>query len=81
MRARSEGRLLNGKMGIMVRKTTVRWIPISLEIYIRMILLVRSNWRIGRIPFVERKSRPTGYQSKGIGERKDGSKLSRNKRS
>jgi len=51
----------------MNRKTTVRGIPISLEMYIRHILLIRKNWRIGRIPFDWRKFRHTGYQSRGIG--------------
>jgi hypothetical protein len=78
---RYEGRLLNGTMRMMVRKTKVRWIPISLEMHIRRIVLVRSDWRIGRIPFAWRKFRLTGYQSKGIGERWDGSKLSREKHS
>jgi hypothetical protein len=72
---------LNGTMRMMVRTTTVQWIPISLELHIRRILLVPSDWRIGRIPFARRKFRLTGYQSKGIGERGDGSKLSRGKRS
>jgi len=69
--ARYEGRLLNGTMGKLVRKTTVRWIPISLEMYIRKILLVRKDWVIGRIPFARRKFRPTGYQGKGIGGRRN----------
>jgi hypothetical protein len=63
-----KGRLLNGTMRKMVRKTTVRWIPISLEMYIRKILLVRRDWKIERIPFAWMKFRPTGYQSQGIGE-------------
>jgi hypothetical protein len=65
----------------MVRKTTVRWIPIGLEIYIRKILLVQRDWRIGRIPFAWRKFRPTGYQDKVIGGQRDSSKLSREERS
>jgi len=65
--ARYDGRLLIGMMEKMVRKTTVRWIPISLEMYIRKILLVRKDWKIRTIPFARRKFRPTGYQGKGIG--------------
>jgi len=67
-------RLLNGTLGQMVWKTTVRWIPISLEMHIRQILLVRKDWSIGGIPFARRKFRLTGYQSKGIGGRRNGSK-------
>jgi hypothetical protein len=81
LRAQYEGRLLNGTTRKMVRKTTVQWIPISLEIYIRKVLLVQRDWRIERITFDRRKCRPTGYQSQGIGERRDGSNLSREKRS
>jgi len=77
--ARYDGRLLNDTMGKMVWKTTVRWIPICLEMYIRKILLVWKDWKIGRIPFAWRKFRPTGYQSKGIGGRRNVSKLSREK--
>jgi hypothetical protein len=51
----------------MVWKTTVRWIPIGLEMYIRKILLVWKDSRIGRTPFAWRKFRLTGYQRKGIG--------------
>jgi hypothetical protein len=80
IKARYEGRLLNGTSRKMVRKTTVRWIPISPEMYIGKILLVRRGWRIERIPFARRKFRPSGDQSKGIGEQRDGSKLSREKR-
>jgi len=49
--ARYGGRLLNGSIKKMVRKTTVRWIPISLEMNIRKIQLVRKDWEIRRIPF------------------------------
>jgi len=76
--ARYDGRLLNGKI---VLKPTVQRIPISREMYIRKILLVRKDWKIGRIPFAQRKFRPTGYQIKGIGERRNVSELAREKRS
>jgi len=56
----------------MVWKTTVQWIPISLEMYVRKILLVQKDWTIEGVPFAWRKFRPTGYQSKGIGGRGDG---------
>ena len=78
---RYNGRLLNGTMGRMVRKTTVRWISISLELYIRMILFVQRDWKIGRITFAQRKFRLTGYQSKGIGGQRSHSQLSRERRS
>jgi len=65
----------------MDRNTTVRWIPISLEIYISRMLLVRKDWRIRRILFAWRKLRLTGYQSKGIGRREHSEDLSREKRS
>jgi len=51
-----------------VWKTTVRWIPISLEMHIRRILFIQKDWRVERIPFARRKFRPTSYQNKGIGE-------------
>jgi hypothetical protein len=51
----------------MVRQTTVRCITISLEIYVRKILSVQKDWRIGRIPFAWSKFRATGYPSKWIG--------------
>jgi hypothetical protein len=47
--------------------------------YIRKILLVQKDWRIGGIAFIGRKIRPTGYQSKRIGGQRDGSKLFREK--
>jgi hypothetical protein len=47
--------------------------------YIELIVLVRKDWRIEGIPFAQRKIRPTGYESKGIGERRDGSNLFRKK--
>jgi hypothetical protein len=49
--AQYEGRLLNGTMWWMVRKTTVRRIPISLEMYIRKMLLVRKDWTVEGVPF------------------------------
>ena len=52
---------MNGTSRKMVRKTTVRWIPISLQINIRKIPLVQEDWRIGRVPFAWRKFRLTGY--------------------
>jgi hypothetical protein len=55
-----------------VLKTTVRWMPISPEMYISMLMLVWKDWRIGRIAFAWRKFRQTGYWSKGIGGRRDG---------
>jgi len=58
--AEYEGRLLNGTMRKMAQKTTVRWIPISLQMYIRKILFIRKDWIIGRIPFAQGKFRPTG---------------------
>jgi hypothetical protein len=58
---------LNGTRRKMIQKTIVRWIPISLEIYIRKILLVQKDWRIEGIPFGWRKFRPTAYQNKEIG--------------
>jgi hypothetical protein len=54
----------------LVRKTTVRWIPCSIESDITKILVVRKDWMIEGIPFARRKFRPIGDQSKGIGERK-----------
>ena len=69
--------LLHSTMRKMVWKTTVRWIPISLEIHIRKMLLVRRDWRIGRILLAQRMFRPTGYQSKRIRGRRDGSNSSR----
>jgi len=77
--ARYDEGLLNGAMRKMVWKTTVRWIPISLEMYIIKVLLVNKYWRIGRIPFARRKFQLTGYPNKGIGGRRDGSNLSREK--
>jgi len=65
---RYERMLLNGAKRMMVRKTTVRWIPISLEMYIRQLQLVQKDWRIEMIQFARRKFRRSGYQSKGIGE-------------
>jgi len=46
-------------------------IPISLQMGITRILLVQKDWRIDRIPFAQRKFRPTGYQSKGIAGSED----------
>ena len=63
----------------MVWKTTVRWITIPFEMFIRRILCVRKDWTIERITFARRKFRPTGYQSKGIGGPKDSECLSREK--
>jgi len=77
--ARYNGRLLSGTMGKIIWKTTVRWIPHSLEMYIRKIMLVRKDCWIGRIPFARRKFRPSGYQSIGIGGQRNGSDLSREK--
>jgi hypothetical protein len=51
----------------MVRKTTVRWTPISLDMNTSKILVGQRDWRIGRIPFAQKKFRPTGYQGRGIG--------------
>jgi len=79
--ARYDGRLLNGMIGQMVRKTTVWWILISLEMHIGKIPLVRKDWKIRKIPFGRRKFRLTGYQSMGIGGRRNGSRLSREKHS
>jgi hypothetical protein len=42
-----------------------------------LLTLVRRDWKIEGIPFAWRKFRLTGYQSNGIGERRDGSNLSR----
>jgi hypothetical protein len=72
-----KGRLLNETMRRIVWKTTVRWIPIIPEMYITKILFVRRDWKIEWIPFALRKFRRTCSQSKGIGERRDGSNLSR----
>jgi hypothetical protein len=44
------------------------------------ILVGQRDWRIGRIPFAQKKFRPTGYQGKGIGWLRDGSNLSREQR-
>jgi len=65
----------------MVRKTTVHWIPISLEMYIKRILLFWKDWRIERIPFPSRKFKPTGFHDKGIESRKDSDHLSRKEHS
>jgi hypothetical protein len=65
----------------MVLRIAVRWIPFSLEIYIRKILLVQKDWRIGTIPFAWRMVRWPGYQGKEIGGQRGGSNLSREKRS
>jgi hypothetical protein len=70
--AQYERRLLNGTMKKVVLKTTVRWMPISLDMYISMLMLVWKDWRIGRIAFAWRKFRQTAYRSKGIGGRRDG---------
>jgi hypothetical protein len=51
-----------------VQKTTVRWIPISLDMYIRKILLAQKDWRIGMLLVAQRKCRQTGYQGEGIGK-------------
>jgi len=45
-----DGRLRNGWERQMVQKTTAQWIPISVERYIRRILLVQKDWRIEGIP-------------------------------
>jgi len=79
--ARYERRRLNGTQRKMVRKTTVQWIPISPELYISKILLVKSNGRIEGIAFAWRKLGPTGCQNNGMCERRDGSNVSRKEHS
>ena len=57
----------NATRSMIVWKITVRWIPFSLELFVKWILLVWKDWMIVGIPFARRKFRPTGYQGKGIG--------------
>jgi hypothetical protein len=61
----------------MVQKTTAKLIPISLQMYIRKIQLVRKDWRTDRIQFACRNLKLDGYPGKEIGGQEDGSNLSR----